>query len=111
MTKFLSISVQALPVALMVSLLFFTQNTLLLSILYIVPALIYFFRQPQKINIIVYLTGLFFMTIFESIFLLTGVETFADKSLFGIMPIWLPFLWAYGFLAIKDSLLILLKNK
>lgn len=47
------------------------------------------------------------MLIFESIFILTGVEVFQRNSLFGIMPLWLPFLWAYGFIAIKRTIRIL----
>ncbi len=43
----------------------------------------------------------------EYVFCSTGVETFVRNSLFGLMPIWLPFLWGYGFIAIKRSVLIL----
>jgi hypothetical protein len=47
------------------------------------------------------------MTFFECIFILTGVETFIRNSLFGIMPLWLPFLWAYGFVVIKRAIAII----
>jgi len=35
------------------------------------------------------------------------VETFVRNSLFGLMPLWLPFLWGYGFVAIKRGIKIL----
>jgi hypothetical protein len=49
------------------------------------------------------------MLISESIFISTGVEKFERNSLFGLMPIWLPFLWAYGFIAIKRAVHIIEK--
>ena len=48
--------------------------------------------------------GLFFS---EYFFISTGVETFNRHSLFGIMPFWLPFLWAYAFMIIGRSIRIL----
>ncbi len=37
----------------------------------------------------------------EYFFISTGVETFIRNSLFGVMPLWLPILWGYGFIAIR----------
>lgn len=51
--------------------------------------------------------GFVVITFFEYIFVSTGVETFVRNSLFGIIPLWLPFLWAYGFVAIKRSVTLL----
>lgn len=53
--------------------------------------------------------GLIALTISESFFIMTGVERFMRHSLFGIMPMWLPILWAYAFVAIKRSIIILNK--
>lgn len=47
------------------------------------------------------------MIISEFFFVSTGVETFVRNTLFGIMPIWLPFLWGYGFVDIKRAIQIL----
>lgn len=47
------------------------------------------------------------MLISEYFFISTGVEIFLRHSLFGIMPVWLPVLWAYGFVVISRSLKIL----
>jgi hypothetical protein len=48
--------------------------------------------------------GLVLMTAGEILFVQTGIETFSQQSFFGIMPLWLPFLWGYGFVAIKRVL-------
>jgi hypothetical protein len=50
------------------------------------------------------------MIVSEYLFIKTGVETFNRTTLFGLMPLWLPFLWAYGFVAIKRSTEILSKK-
>ncbi len=47
------------------------------------------------------------MIISEYLFIKTGVETFTRNSLFGLMPLWLPFLWAYAFVVIKRAIKIL----
>jgi hypothetical protein len=57
--------------------------------------------HKEKNDGIFYLLWFFFMLISESIFISTGIEIFLRNSLFGLMPLWLPFLWAYGFVAIK----------
>jgi len=41
------------------------------------------------------------MILVEGLFISTGVETFNRNSLLGIMPIWLPIIWGYGFVSIK----------
>lgn len=59
---------------------------------------------------IIFIFGFCAMIFFEYIFISTGVETFVRNSLFGSMPLWLPFLWGYGFVAIKDGVKILEQN-
>ena len=62
-------------------------------------------REPNDwIFLIFGFVGLFFS---EYFFISTGVETFNRHSLFGIMPFWLPFLWAYAFMIIGRSIRIL----
>ena len=51
--------------------------------------------------------GFFAMIASEYLFISTGVEKFERNSLLGLMPLWLPFLWAYGFVAIKRAISIL----
>ena len=69
--------------------------------------LIIIFLKCKKNDLIALFFGLIVITFFEYIFVSTGVEIFTRNSLLGIMPLWLPFLWAYGFVAIKKSLEIL----
>jgi hypothetical protein len=64
-------------------------------------------REPRDITILVF--GFFVMIVSEYLFVSTGVEIFNRNSLLGIMPLWLPFLWAYGFVAIKRGVKILEK--
>ena len=45
----------------------------------------------------------------ELLFISTGVETFERRSLFGVMPVWLPLLWAYVFVVIKRGVVIIEK--
>lgn len=51
--------------------------------------------------------GFIIMTISEYIFISTGVETFTRNSFLGLMPLWLPFLWAYGFVLISRNVEII----
>ncbi|MBI2506954.1 MAG: DUF2878 family protein [Candidatus Colwellbacteria bacterium] len=64
-------------------------------------------REPKDITILIF--GFFVMIASEYLFVSTGVETFNRNSLLGVMPLWLPFLWAYGFVAIKRGVKILEK--
>ena len=65
----------------------------------------YFYREKNDLTI--YISGFFFMFLSEIFFISTGVETFERNSLFGIMPLWLPFLWAYGFIVIRRAVHII----
>jgi hypothetical protein len=56
---------------------------------------------------VAYIIGLACITAGEVLFVSTGVEQFATHSLFGLIPAWLPFLWAYIFLSAKRILTIL----
>lgn len=77
------------------------QNDYHLLYAYIILSMGLLFIKKTRSDIPVFFIGLIFMTISEYFFLKTGVEEFTRKSLFGIMPIWLPVLWAYGFVTIK----------
>ncbi len=98
----------ALPVLLMVGLIPFVQNDYLLTAIYlliIATSLIY--KRYSK-DLLAFFLGLFIMTLSEYLFIRTGVETFNRNSLFGLMPLWLPLLWAYGFVVIKRYVVIIL---
>lgn len=85
----------------MIGLIPFVGNDYLLAGLYIaiIAIALIIKREPKDITILIF--GFFVMIASEYLFVSTGVETFNRNSLLGVMPLWLPFLWAYGFVAIK----------
>ena len=108
MQKTVKIFLYAIPALLMIGLIPLIQNDYILTALYmgIIIVLFVFFKW-KKNDIIALLFGFIIITFFEYIFVSTGVEIFSRNSLFGVMPLWLPFLWAYGFVAIKKSIEVL----
>lgn len=107
MHKSIVILKETVPIFLMIGLVPLVKNDYVLTALYCVIICCMFIIARKKYDGIVFIVGLVSMTFFESIFLMTGVETFIRNSLFGIMPLWLPFLWAYGFVVMKRSLAII----
>ena len=109
MRKFAAIALNAVPVLLMIGLIPLVRNDYVLTALYaaIIVVAFGFKRAPNDLTVLIF--GFFIMTVSEYVFISTGVETFQRNSLFGLMPLWLPFLWAYGFVAIKRSIEILNK--
>ena len=105
--KSLHIFLNAIPVLVMIGCIPLVSNDLSLTFLYIGIAILAFVIQKQKYDVTVFVFGFLIMIACEYLFVSTGVETFIRRSLFGIMPLWLPFLWAYGFVAIKRSVQIL----
>lgn len=101
------ILLNAAPVALMVALIPFVPCDYGLATFYLVIAAVAFAVKRERHDYLVYALGLVVMTVAEYFFISTGVETFTSRTLFGVMPIWLPLLWAYGFVAIKRSVSVL----
>ena len=95
-----------IPVLLMIALIPLILNDYLLAGAYILIIIISLLIKYEKKDYLFLIFGLVIMTFFEFIFISTGVENFTRNSLFG-MPIWLPILWAYGFIAIKRAIKIL----
>ena len=108
MNKAIKIFLNALPILIMIGLIPLVSNDYLLTLLYIVVMVASLaIIKCKKNDAIVLIFGFIIMIVFEYIFISTGVETFVRNSLFGAMPLWLPFLWAYGFVAIKRSVEVL----
>ena len=107
--KILKIIQQAVPVIYMIVLIPFIKNDIMLALMDIIIIAMSLVVHKEKNDFIFLAFGLIALTISESFFIMTGVETFVRHSLFGIMPIWLPVLWAYAFVAIKRSIIILNK--
>lgn len=98
---------EALPVLLMVLLIPFVSNDLTLTLIFSVVIIASFYVKLGKGDLTLFFSGLALMTLFEAIFVSTGVETFTRKSLFGMMPLWLPLIWGYGFVVIKRFVVML----
>ncbi len=107
MSKVAKIALEASPVVMMVALIPIVHNDYVLTLLYTLIICFAFVIKKEKRDGFIFFFGLITMTISETFFLMTGVETFNRVSLFGIMPIWLPLLWAYGFVAIKRGITII----
>ena len=105
--KVIKIFLNALPMIIMILLIPFIPNDYILSAVYVVIIAICFFIKYEKNEYLIFIFGFVVMIISEYLFISTGVETFIRNSLFGLMPLWLPILWAYGFVAIKRGVIIL----
>ena len=107
MSKATQLFLNAAPALLMIGLIPFVRNDFLLTAIYllIIGSALAIKREPKDITILIF--GFFVMIASEYLFVSTGVETFNRNSLLGMMPLWLPFLWAYGFVAIKRGVEIL----
>lgn len=96
-----------IPILLMIGLIPLIQNDYLLTTVYIIISVIAFAIKYEKKEYAFYLLGFFGMIVSEYIFISTKVETFNRVSLLGVMPLWLPFLWAYGFVVMKRVIKII----
>ncbi len=105
--KLVHVLLYALPIFGMIALIPFVQNDYVLTCIYVLclAMLLVYRREPH--DILAVAVGLVAITVAEVFFVSTGVETFARTTLFGIMPLWLPVLWAYVFVTVKRSLRIL----
>ncbi len=94
----------------MIALIPVVENDYILTFLYCVIIAIAFIVHREGKDMLVFCFGFCVMILSEYFFISTGVETFNRHTLFGLMPLWLPFLWGYSFVAIKRALRIL-ENK
>ncbi len=108
MWKLYQIFLRMIPVFIMVALiLFIADDSLLTKIDAVIILISLIILRRNRNDLVAFITGLFLMTGFEYLFISTGVEVFRRHTLFGVMPLWLPLLWAYGFVAIKHAAEIL----
>jgi len=107
MKKATVIFINAIPVLFMIGLIPLIANDYILAFVYMIIIIIALAVKKEKNDLVVLTFGLFAMIISEYFFVGTGVETFKRNSLLGVMPIWLPLLWGYGFVAIKRAVEIL----
>ena len=107
MSKFLKIFLNTIPVIIMIGLIPLVENDYILTLIFAIMICVLLLIKRAHNDILIFVLGFIVMIICESLFVSTGVETFVRNSLFGLMPLWLPFLWGYGFVVIKRSVLIL----
>jgi len=110
MKKIKQILINAIPVLLMIGLIPLISNDYWLTLAYIIFIVVSLVIATEKNDLLIFVFGFFVMIIFEYVFTSTGVEVFQRNSLFNLMPLWLPFLWGYGFIVIKRSIIILDSN-
>ena len=102
MNKFSKVFIETLPIlfGILLSYLFW-QNNVLLFIIYLVLTLglIYFHKDKTEFAIFTY--GILIGAIVEVIGTqISGYQSFAKPD-FGGIPMWLPIVWGYGFVAMK----------
>ncbi len=107
MNKILQILINTIPIIIMIGLIPLVANDYLLTAIYAAIIIAALAVKRNRNDILVLIFGFFIMIVAEYFFVMTGVETFRRNTLFGLMPLWLPFLWAYGYVAIKRAIEIL----
>ena len=98
----------AAPIFFMIALIPYVRNDFLLTGIYIAIIGVSSFRYDRH-DFMYLLIGCLVLFVSEYFFISTGVETFERRSLLGVMPLWLPLLWAYVFVAIKRGVVIIEK--
>lgn len=101
------IVMSALPVILMIGLIPLVPDDRILAAIYAVIIVGAFAVRRERHDFLIFAFGVVALTISEYFFVSTGVETFTRQSLLGVMPLWLPLLWGYAFIAIKRSVIAL----
>jgi hypothetical protein len=100
----MKIILNVVPIVFMIALIPVIASDYTLLAVYVLIALASLVIAHEKYDWLAYALGLVVMTVSEYFFIQTGVETFHRVSLLGVMPVWLPALWAYAFVALKRSL-------
>lgn len=103
MKKIWYIFLNTIPILLMIALIPIIWDDYALTAVYVVIVAAAFLAKRIPHDATVFIFGFFAMMASEYLFVHTGVETFNRNTLFGLMPLWLPLLWGYGFVAIKRA--------
>jgi hypothetical protein len=107
MHKIWLIFLNAVPILLMIGLIPLVANDYLLALLDVIIIIGALAIKQEKYELLIFAFGFLVMILFEYLFVSTGVEVFGRHTLFGLMPIWLPLLWGYGFIGIKRGIEII----
>ncbi len=106
-SKFGAVIVYSIPILIMIGLIPFITNDYLLTGVYVLFIAALLSIKSEKNDLLALVFGFVGITMSEFFFVSTGIEVFLRETLFGLMPLWLPFLWAYAFVTIKRCLRIL----
>ena len=91
----------------MIALIPLVKNDTVLTAIYAVVACVALLLSRRKKDVIFFLFGIIGLFFSEWFFISTGVEVFLRRSLFGLMPLWLPILWGYAFIVMGRVIVIL----
>jgi len=94
-----------LPVVVMIAIIPIIKNDYILLAIYAILIITLFLIKLEENELAIFISAAILMVFFEFLFVSTGVETFSRDSLFGIMPLWLPLLWGYAWVAGKRFIL------
>ena len=96
-----------LSIAVMIALIPLIQNDFILAGAYVIFIAATLGIKREKNDWLFLVFGFIGLFCSEYFFISTGVETFDRHTLFGVMPVWLPFLWAYAFMIIARCIRVL----
>ena len=102
MSKIVKIFIETLPIlfGILFSYLFWQNNFLLLAIYLILSVVLIFWRGDNS-EFAIFAYGIIIGGIVEIIGTeVSGYQSFSNPNFLGI-PIWLPIVWGYGFVAMK----------
>lgn len=97
-------------ILIMLSLISSIRNDYLLTAVYGVFIALVLISKKERADFLFLILGFFGVILGEYFFVRTGVEIFNRNSLFGIMPLWLPFLWSFIFLSMKRVFWLLVRD-
>ncbi len=95
----------------MIALIPIFWNDYILTAIYAVLIIILFLIKRERKEITIFICAALLMIFFEYIFVMTGVEIFQRHTLLGVMPLWLPLLWGYSWVAGKRFILYINSHK
>ena len=110
MKRFSQVILYIIGIFIMLSLIPSVSNDYILTGVYTVFISVVLLSKKERSDYTFLLLGFFGVILGEYFFIRTGVETFNRRTLFGIMPLWLPFLWSFIFLAMKRFFWILVRD-
>ncbi len=90
-----------------VVIIFFWQDTVLITSILIILAVLINCKSSKK-EIILYIFVAVLAPLVESISIITGACVYSHQDIWNV-PLWLPFYWGMGGIAIKDTYLIIQK--